>query len=480
MTVPLWQSFDQWHLVGIKGVAMTALAQCLAAAGKRVTGVDVSEDFVTKEALDQLSVPIGTDFLAPLPPDTDVVVYTAAHQGKFNPQVVRANEQEIPTASHAEALSWMFNQKEGIAVCGVGGKSTTSAMIAWILEKTAHTPSYAIGVGGIPGLLGTGAWRETSQVFVAEADEYVIDSTAPSRGEPITPRFSFLRPQTIVCTNLEFDHPDVYRDFAHTLEVFGTFFETVPADGQIIMNVSHRKAAEEIRAIHQLKVQYTYFGDDATADARLIGDVVANAGMTETDILVLGQPATLRLQLPGRFNLLNALAAVLAVQKYGVTVAAAVEALTSFRSTKRRAEYIGHYRGAKLYDDYAHHPHEVRAIIHAYREWFPESRLMVAFQSHTFSRTKALFADFVTAFDEADEVAMIDIFPSAREALDPTVTSDLLCDSINTHAGAHKATNYHTLPTLREILVTKLEKGMVCLTVGAGDIYHVYDGLKLD
>jgi UDP-N-acetylmuramate--alanine ligase len=143
----------------------------------------------------------------------------------------------------------------------------------------------------------------------------------------------------------------------------------------------------------------------------------------------------------------------------------------------RRAEFIGEKNGVRFYDDYAHHPHEVAQVISAYREWFPTNRLVVAFQSHTFSRTKSLFSDFVGAFDQASEVCMLDIFPSAREAFDSSVTSDMLCDAIQQRVPTLEARNYGTLSKLAEHLRATLKPGDVCLTVGAGDIYQVHTWL---
>jgi UDP-N-acetylmuramate--alanine ligase len=209
--------YHRFYLVGIKGVAMTALANCLHDAGKQIRGSDVAEDFVTLNQLQAINCPIDTSFEPNLINQSECVIYTAAHQGPQNPQVVAARAAGIPTFSHAEALGFLFNQKKGLAVCGVGGKSTTSAMITWIMchttTPTTDQPSYAIGVGKIPGLAKTGQWQADNAYFVAEADEYVTDPHATTRGEKITPRFSYLRPFITVCTNLRYDHPDVYKNF---------------------------------------------------------------------------------------------------------------------------------------------------------------------------------------------------------------------------------------------------------------------------
>ena len=206
--------YNNFFLVGIKGVAMTAIAQILIDAKKRVSGSDVEENFVTQDILKKLNIDILNGFETEIPKDTDYVIYTAAHNGPFNPQVIAAKKKNIPALSQAEVLAKFFNLKKGIAVCGVEGKSTVSAMIAWILEITGRNPSFSIGVGNIPGLNKTAKWDQDSDLFVSEADEYVIDPSCIERHEKIIPRFSFLKPFTTVCTNLKFDHPDVYKDFA--------------------------------------------------------------------------------------------------------------------------------------------------------------------------------------------------------------------------------------------------------------------------
>jgi UDP-N-acetylmuramate--alanine ligase len=466
------------YMVGIKGVAMTSLGCCLSDLGCQVTGCDVAEEFVTAGEIAKRGWKLDTGFEHALPSNTDVVIYTSAHKGQYNPMVQQARDKSIPTLSHAEGLAELFNQKQGIAVCGVGGKSTTSAMIAWILEKTGRAPSFAVGVGAIPGLSAPGVWRENSQHFVAEADEYVTDPSAPSRGEEITPRFSFLQPQTIVCTNIRFDHPDVYRDEAHTVSVFTEFFSHLKTTDILVTNADDR-LCQQIVAAMQVPTSHLTFGRVESANLRLVS-FSSSQGLTTSQLTLTlpgqsPQDFTLTLQLPGAYNVMNALAALAATTQAGIDIRAAAESLKDFRSTKRRGEFIGIKQGVRYYDDYGHHPHEIANVIKAFREWFPKSRLVVGFQSHTFSRTKSLFADFAAAFTQADEVVMIDIFASAREAFDPTITSELLCEAIATHSPHVTAHNLHSLEKMAEYCQTTLKEGDVFLTIGAGDIYHLHE-----
>ena len=479
--------YQYFYLVGIKGVAMTSLAQCLVDAGKQVSGSDVKEDFVTKKQLERIQVKIDYSFEPQLIENADCVIYTAAHQGPGNPQVTAAQEKGIPTFSHAQALGLLFNQKKGVAVCGVGGKSTTSAMISWILSKVSSDkndqPSFAVGVGNIAGLDKTGNWNNKSQYFIAEADEYVTDPHAVSKGQEITPRFSFLHPWLTVCTNLTFDHPDVYRDFDHTKQVYATFFEQIKKDGVLVINADDAELVT-LAANWSAKTNSSTTGGTVVTFGKTKGATIqlltysAAAGSTTTTFLYQGKEHTLVLKIPGIFNVMNALAAITVCLQLNIPLEDSTSALAHFSSTMRRSEFIGEKNGVLYYDDYAHHPLEVKNIIKAFQEWFTDKRLVIAFQSHTFSRTKQLFNDFVDALGTANEVVMIDIFASARESFDPTVSSDTLCKAIQEKYPDTLVKNLGSIQNMATFFSTELQPGDVVLTVGAGDIYQVHELLS--
>ncbi|HKY73898.1 MAG TPA: Mur ligase domain-containing protein, partial [Patescibacteria group bacterium] len=230
-----FSDYHSIHLVGIKGVALTALACCLHDLGKQIEGSDVEEDFVTKEQLDRLHVKVYTTFSPEnLHASTDLVIFSGAHKGSENPIVVAAKEKGIRCLTHAEALGILMQGKIGISACGVGGKTSTSAMIAWILEHAGLHPSFAVGVGNIPNLGVPGRFDKVSQYFVAEADEYVSDP-----GHDATPRFMFQYPTVIVCTNLEFDHPDVYPSFDDVMKAYLAFFHQLSDGGTLVYNAEN-------------------------------------------------------------------------------------------------------------------------------------------------------------------------------------------------------------------------------------------------
>jgi UDP-N-acetylmuramate--alanine ligase len=460
-------------LVGIKGVAMTALAQMLIDAGKQVRGCDVAEEFVTQELLDKFKVQVDVGFDQPLPADTEAVIFTSAHQADDNHQVKAAIAQGIPTITQAEAIADLFNQQKGIAVAGVGGKSTTSAMITWILEKLGKNPSFFVGVGNIPGIERTGKWNPQAEYLVAEADEYVTNPRAKETGEEIIAKFSYLHPFITVSTNLKYDHPDVYRDFDHTKQIYGQFFAQTNPAGALIVSDKDESVIRSMPELASAAFAILSYGEAVGSTARM-ESFSAEMGKTVTKFSMNDSTYQLTLAVPGKYNALNALAAILACTQIGIDPQQAADTLSSFRSTKRRFEFIGEKNGVLYYDDYAHHPHEVESVIQALNEWFPNQRKVVAFQSHTFSRTKELFNEFVDSFANAQEVLMIDIFSSAREAFDPTVSSTSLCEAIHEKFGM-PAQNVGTVEKLAEFCRENLKSGDVFLTIGAGNIYEVHD-----
>lgn len=484
-------SYTNFYLVGIKGVAMTSIAQCLLDADKTVTGSDTPESFVTQPALDARGLTqntLDTDFNTPLPENIDCVIYTSAHNAQENPQVKAAQARNIATFSQAEAIASIANQKKVIAVCGVGGKSTVSAMITWILTKTEQDISYSVGVGEIPGLSATGKWSESSEYFVIEADEYVTDPAQARTGKNHIPRFAYLEPSIIICTNIQYDHPDVYRDFDHTLQTYARFFEQLKPGGTIVYNADDSNLQMLIKNI-QVNVTTHSYGESSNSDWQ-ITNITSSPGKTQADINISAKDDSkknkqkLTLQLPGKYNIQNATAALAAVnfainqqeqqkqqkQQETATLPKQFATLSTFNSTKRRAEYIGTKQGIRFYDDYAHHPRELEAVIKAFTDWFPEQRVVFAFQPHTYSRTKQLYPEFIAALSLAPELVITNIFASAREAVDHSVNSAQLANDV----GAILLQNNEELANW---VKENLKKDAVFITLGAGDIYHVHEML---
>ncbi|MDA1079322.1 MAG: UDP-N-acetylmuramate--L-alanine ligase [bacterium] len=463
--------YTQVHLVGIKGVAMTALAQLLRDHGVQITGSDVPDDFVTQEALSNLAIDIQTSFSEPLPIGTACVIYTAAHQSKNNEQVQAALAAGIPTLSHAEALGLFFDEKRGVAVCGVGGKSTTSAMIVWILEHLHTQPSYAIGVGKILGLPNTGKFSSAGEVFVAEADEYVTD---PTQSDPKLriPRFSYLHPRITVCTNILHDHPDVYKNKSDTDAAFNTFFSQMKHPSTLIVN------SESSSAVTVKVDRLITYGTKPEDTFRLQQELTVTEKQAMTKLQYDGQMYQLTLAIPGFFNMLNAAAAIAACVSLGQSIEDCLNAIKSFASTQRRFENKGVVQGVQYYDDYAHHPAEIAATITAAKEWEPNKRIVFAFQPHTYSRTKELFSEFVTALALADEVLLLPIYASAREQANSTISSEMLISAVSMQKTMITIELIADTSALAAWCALNLQPGDVCITLGAGDIYLVHELLQ--
>jgi UDP-N-acetylmuramate--alanine ligase len=467
------------HFMGIKGVAMTSLAQCFTDLGITVTGSDVDESFVTQTLLDSLHIKITP--LTQNPPHCDLLVYTGAHQGKKNPQVQWAMQQNIPVIAQSDALGALALGKSGIAVCGVGGKSTTSAMITWLLEKTHQNISYSVGVGEIIGLPRTGKYVRESEYFVYEADEYSSD---PSVKGPA--RFLSLYPSTIVMTQVVHDHPDVYPTFEDTKQAYQQFLSHLPKNGHVVCKGSSDDSVEVLQSVCQQGWRCDFILPQGETLSHHVEDIICSQKTIWQiqSYSVVNQKATIRytkstnmtevrsftLSVPGSYNAVNALMAIASLSNEQDS-AAYETAIASFHSTKRRLEYMRQKDNVTWLDDYAHHPTEIQATIQALREWYPDHHLTVIFQPHTFSRTKMFFHEFSRALSNADIVFIPDIFASAREAFDPSVTSEQLAHE--TKNAVATGTLQKTAETVRKH-ISQMSAPAVVVTIGAGDVYHLH------
>src|SRR3990167_557518 len=388
------------HFTGIKGVGMTSLALCLDDMGIKVGGSDTGELFVTDEVLKGREIEWKEGFseknLVPLP---DLVITTGAHGGLTNPEAVFAKLKRIPTITHAEALAKVAQGKDTIAVCGAGGKTTTSSMLAVMLDSAGASPSFAIGVGNIFPLGVPGRYEEEGKHFICEADEFAV-----SPGINNAPRFSFLTPKIIVVTNIEHDHPDIYPTIEDTKKTFREFFEKVPDDGLLVACIDDPNVSEVLKC---LKVPVTTYGVSSQADW-IIGDVKHESGKIRFSLTNSAKKINdISIRVPGDYNVLNAAAACIVGNFVGLSEAVLKKGLWEYLGCQRRFEVVGEARGITIVDDYAHHPKEIKAVLAASREWYPGRRIVAVFQPHTYSRTKALFADFASSFNDADVAASL-------------------------------------------------------------------------
>jgi len=447
------------HLVGIKGVAMAALAVYLAEAGYKVTGSDVPENFPTQDELEKKGISVDTGFDALRiqgKNKPDVLFYTGAHGGRDNVEVVCAKNAGISVYPHGQALGNIMENSRAIVVSGSHGKTTTSAMIAVLLAHAQYKPSYAIGCGSIGGL-GAAGHKGESDWFIAEGDEYITDPTHDT-----TPRFLWLTPEILVVTNIDYDHPDAYAGLPVVQEAFRALQHK---SGVTIYNADDKNSA--VLAGSGKVITYGFSPVSEYRITRVADGRERMFFSLEERGVSLGE---FTLKVPGRHNVLNAVAAMVASHIAGVSWDILREGLLAFTGTKRRFERLESENGVVWYDDYAHHPTEITATLTAARVWYPTSRIIAVFQPHTYSRTKSLLAEFSHAFTSCDIVLLTDIYASAREHDTLGINGNtLVLETAKNHRDVRFVKDKSAIiETLRGLV----KPGDVVVFMGAGDIYN--------
>lgn len=446
---------------------MAPLAIYMKQAGFSVTGTDVSDRFITDEVLEQAKIPILTNFLpSHITRRTDVVIATGAHGGKTNPEVRKALKLGIPVFMHGQMLGNIMSGKEGVAVSGCHGKTTTASALAFLLSTSGFDPSYSIGTSTIIGL-GPAGHHGSGNIFIAEADEYM---TCPVT-DP-TPRFLWQKPKMLIITNIEYDHPDAFPTFNDVKNAFLRLTENVDAKGTVIACIDNRHVRELLPFIKRNVVTYGFSKD---ADFRIYSFSLLEGVSFMKVANKTVEIAEFMLNIAGKHNMLNLLAASVAANFSGCSWEKIKANIKNFQGSKRRFEKIEEVADVLFYDDYAHHPSEIRATLAACRNWYPKRYIIVLFQPHTFSRTKILFKEFATSFSDCDEVIVTDIYPSAREAFDPTISSKLLVAEIKKikKQAMHLPGKVDAVAYLKKHYVPK----SIVMTMGAGDIYKWHDDL---
>lgn len=447
------------YFVGIKGVAMAALAIYCKEAGMKVAGCDADEEFPTDEELKKAKISVDIGFEPKyLPKRTDLVIYTGAHGGRDNPVVVEARKQEIETLPHGKALGMFMEGKRQITVAGSHGKTTTAAMVATILQFAGKDSSYAIGCGSLLGIGPAGHYGKGDH-FVAEGDEYVTD-----HGHDETPRFLWQKPEILVVTNIDFDHPDVYQTLESVQEAFTKLQAELVGQKLTVVNIDDPKSSVLLSS--ETIVRY---GFSPRADTRITHVGVGRERMffnLEHKGMKLGE---FTLKVPGKHNVANATAAVVTCQALGLSVEEIRKGLLVFTGTKRRFEKIGEAHGITYYDDYAHHPAEIAATLAAAKEWYPSARIIAIFQPHTYSRTRALLSDFARSFKDATMVILTDIYASAREHDTLGISGKTLVEeTLKNHRHVIYGKDYEQV---EKILGREAQAGDIVIFMGAGNIY---------
>lgn len=464
------------HFIGIKGVGVAPLAIIAKEAGIQVSGSDVEEVFITDNALLDSGIVPFVGFSPEHISNPDLVITTGAHGGYDNPEVIAAKAKGIPVLTKGEAVAEYMNGTilgkdfTGVAIAGSHGKTTTTAILTTIFKECGRDPSYIIGTGSIsskllPGHLGKGDY------FIAESDEYATEPKYNHKAQ-----FLWMYPEIVLITNIEHDHPDIYPSLDSIVGVFREFVSNIKPGGLLVGNADD---------LHVDKILKDYKGRSISYGLSPRNDYVltrVHASGDQTFFHVLFHGADLgefRILLSGEHNALNALGAVIIAIDAGLPLDSIKPALAKFTGAKRRLEYRGQLvTGAYVFDDYAHHPTEIRSTLKALKMRYPTSRIVAIFQPHTFSRTKVLLNEFTQAFDGANDVIVTDIFASAREGVDEDISSKMLIEQMSRN---HSSVTYVPTPSEAALLIMKqhLGENVVVVFMGAGDIYHAIETLSL-
>ena len=440
------------HLVGIGGAGLSAIAKVLLERGYHVSGSDLAPGPITGP-LAARGATIYEGHSGAQVAGADLVLVSSAVPAD-NPEVAEARRRSIPVVRRPEFLGWLTAEHATIAVAGTHGKTTTTAMIAWLLSRAGLDPSYIIG--GVLPELGSNAHAGGGPHFVIEADEY--DRT-----------FLGLRPRVAVITTVEWDHVDCYPTPAACRTVFEEFAALLPEEGLLVVCADDAVAGElgKLRGTRGKPVISYGLDEGADWQAR---EVSVNA-LGGSDFTVWRQDrrlGTISLRIPGRHNVLNAVAALAVADHLDVPFAVAAEALADFTGAERRFEQKGESCGIIVVDDYAHHPTEIRATLAAARQRYPERAIWAVFQPHTYSRTKALLEEFAASFADADHVIVTDIY-AARER-DTLGVSGVQVVERMVHPDAR---HIGGLREVADFLLLHLQPGDVLITLGAGDGYLI-------
>jgi len=438
------------HFVGIGGVGMSGIAKVLLEMGYHISGSDLKESEMTKK-LEALGAVIHQGHDGKNLNGASVVVVSSAIP-KTNPEVIAAQERHIPVWQRAEMLAKLMGEKKGIAVAGAHGKTTTSSMIASILEGSHYDPT--IVIGGVVNDMGVNAKLGRGEYLVAEADE--------SDGSMLK-----LDPVVAVITNIEDDHLDHYGSMENIMQAFKEFINKIPQEGFVLLCNDNSNIQEMKKDV---KVKSLTYG--LTEDADYIAKEIGMENLSSSfQVWKRGEKlGEINLRIPGLHNVYNALAATAVCLEQGLSFEQIKAALALFSGVQRRFQIIGRIKDTLVVDDYAHHPTEIRATLRAAREGW-KGRIITVFQPHRYTRTKLLEQEFIRAFSQTDKLILNEIY-SAGESPIPGISSDRLRLAIEKQENK-EVELFSSKEETVNYLLENVQEGDLIITVGAGDVWMV-------
>jgi len=449
---------EHFHMVGIGGIGMSALARMLVSLGYTVSGSDIRSGQILGE-LKKIGVKVHVGHHAENIGKSDCLVISSSIRND-NPELGAAQAMGIPIIHRGEMLAILMDAQRGIAISGTHGKSTATAMLAYILEAANYDPSAY--VGAIVPRYKTNAKTGYGDFFVSEADE--SDES-----------FLRLNPEIAVITNIDADHMDHYRDRDTLLRSFRRFLEKLPSKGFGIISADDPGVADLGTLFG--KLIYT-FGIDNPADC-MASNITTRDFCSSFDLSWRGEDlGRIKISAPGKFNIENALAAAAVALALGVDFVAIKAGLEEYRGISRRFE-VHKNNGFMVVDDYAHHPTEIKATLSGARA-NTGRRIIAVFQPHRYTRTNFLQHEYGTAFDDADEVIVTDIYSAGENPIE-NISSSTIVESINRNSSSPvTVTELKDLESVISNLKEKIQPGDIIITLGAGDIHKVAEAIACD
>ncbi|SIQ20937.1 UDP-N-acetylmuramate--L-alanine ligase [Rhizobium sp. RU20A] len=458
------QSIGLVHFIGIGGIGMSGIAEVLHNLGHRVQGSDQA-DSANVQRLRDKGIEVFVGHQAENLGEAEVVVVSTAIK-KNNPELIAAREKLLPVVRRAEMLAELMRFRNAIAIGGTHGKTTTTSMVATLLEAGGLDPT--VINGGIINAYGTNARMGEGEWMVVEADE--SDGT-----------FLKLPADVAIVTNIDPEHLDHYGNFDAVRAAFRQFVENVPFYGFGVMCLDHPEVQTMVSKIEDRKV-ITY-GENPQADVRF-HNVRIDRGTSTFDVEIrrrrtgkVIQLKDLKLPMPGRHNVSNATAAIAVANRLGISAEAIAKGISAFGGVKRRFTFTGEWNGVNVYDDYGHHPVEIRAVLRAAREAC-SGRIIAVHQPHRYSRLSSLFEDFAACFNEADTVLISPVYAAGEEPIEGASAEELVS---RMKAGGHRdARTIEGPDAIPPIVASIAQPGDFVVLLGAGSITYWAQALPRD
>lgn len=455
------------HMIGVKGVGMTMLAQFLVEKGFKITGSDTDEVFMTDRVLRDSGIEVVEKFdIENINSDIDLIIYSTAYNEDTNVELAQAFKSEIKILTYAEALGEVFNEYYGIAVAGTHGKTTTTAWLGYVMLQSKLNPNVLVGanVSQFNGNSIVGS----SKYLVIEADEYQN-------------KLKYFDPKIVLLNNVDHDHHDFFKTKEDYIKVFSDFISKIPKDGFLVTNFDDENIKNIVNNCQGLVFSYGIdtYADFIAFDIKQEKDgqsfkVKKNVNNSKEALGIFS------IKLLGKHNIYNALAVIITCLKLNIELEDVRRYLKDFSGTARRMELMGEFKGVKIIDDYAHHPTEIETTLRGLKKAYPDKKIKAVFHPHLFSRTLNLLDEFAKSFEFVDELIVLDIYSSAREKFGGVHSLDLIkkIEEFNKkHSIIQKIVHTPVLADAERYLREEIRADDVVILLGAGDVFRVGENL---